>query len=327
MKGGVIAKLREVAKVRVGGREALCARTVETYAHWTRKFFRDTGKPASAWVDGDITAWMGRLADDGYAWKSRAQALCAIVYVFKNVLGVKVGDLNLPKAPKQQQTIKVIPSREELARIFAGLRGQPRLMAGVMYGAGLRVDECCTLRVKDVDFAGRTIRVHNGKGGKDRLTLLPAALDEALRRQVAWRAALHARDCAEGAGFVDLPGRLAVKYPAAPRELGWQFLFPSSVIRGQRRWHAVPEGVQKAMRAAVRAAGLVKPVTPHTLRHAFCTHALQAGNDIATVQQLLGHADVATTMIYMHGDRARGVSPLDAGALLPAAPLVIGGVR
>jgi integron integrase len=324
MNGGVIAKLREVAKVRIGEREALCERTVETYAHWTRIFFRDTGKPASQWRDEDITRWMARLSDEGYAWKSRSQALCAIVYVFKNVLGVTIGELNLPKAPKQQATIKVIPTREELARIFAGLRGQPRLMAGVMYGAGLRVEECCMLRVKDVDFAARTIRVHDGKGGKDRLTLLPAALDPALRRQVAWRAALHDRDVAEGAGFVELPGRLAIKYPSAPRDLAWQFLFPSAVIREQRRWHAVPEGVQKAMRAAVKAAGLVKPVTPHTLRHAFATHALQAGNDISTVQQLLGHADVATTMIYLHGDRARGVSPLDVGAMLPAQPMRIG---
>lgn len=321
MKGGVIAKLREVAKVRIGDREALRARTVETYSHWVRKFFRDTGKAASLWTDADITAWMGRLADEGYAWKSRSQALCAIVYVFKHVLVAAIGELNLPKAPRQQATLKTIPTREELARIFAGLRGQPRLMAGVMYGAGLRVEECCKLRVKDLDFSARTIRVHDGKGGKDRLTLLPEALDPALRRQVAWRAALHDRDVAEGAGFVELPG-----YRSAARELGWQFLFPSAVIREQRRWHAVPEGVQKAMRAAVRAAGLTKPVTPHTLRHAFCTHALQAGNDIATVQQLLGHADVATTMIYMHGDRARGVSPLDAGALLPAMPMQIGGV-
>lgn len=325
MKGGVIARLREVAKVRTGGREALCARTVETYASWVRKFFRDTGRPAAAWTDSDITAWMGCLSDEGYAWKSRAQALCAIVYVFKNVLGVNIGELNLPKAPKRQATLKTIPTREELARIFAGLRGQPRLMAGVMYGAGLRVEECCKLRVKDIDFAARTIRVHDGKGGKDRLTLLPVALDAALRRQVAWRAALHDRDVAEGAGFVELPGRLALKYRSAPRELGWQFLFPSSCIREQRRWHAVPEGVQKAMRAAVKSAGLTKPVTPHTLRHAFCTHALQAGNDLATVQQLLGHAEVATTMIYMHGDRARGVSPLDAGAMLPAMPMAIGG--
>jgi site-specific recombinase XerD len=258
-----------------------------------------------------VTRWMHSLSNEDYSRVSRKQALCAIKFVFDHVLQVQMGELGLPPCPPERKALKTIPTREELARIFAGLSGAPRLMAAVMYGAGLRVEECCTLRVQDVDFAARTIRIWSGKGDKHRLTLLPDALAPALQRQVRWRAALHERDVSEGAGFVDLPGRLAIKYPRAGRELRWQYLFPSTMIRAQRRWHAVPEGVQKAMRAAVAAAGIMKRITPHTLRHAFATHAMQDGNDVRTIQSLLGHESLNTTMIYLSADRAQGVSPLD----------------
>jgi site-specific recombinase XerD len=312
MNGGVLQRLAEVGAVKGLGR-----RTIQTYQHWTRAFFVFTErKPAAQWSGRDVSRWMHTLCAEGYAPKSRRQALCAVVWVFKHLLHLDPGVLDLPEMPREKPSLKTIPTREELVAIFRNLRGQPRIMAGVMYGAGLRVEECCTLRVQDLDFPQQTIRVHNGKGDKSRLTVLPAALSDALRRQVAWRTALHERDVAEGAGYVELPGRLALKYKSAPRELRWQFLFPSQCIRDGRRWHAVPEGVQKAMRAAVASAGIIRRVTPHTLRHAFATHAMRAGNDVATIQQLLGHESIETTMIYLHGDAARGVSPLDAAPLM-----------
>jgi site-specific recombinase XerD len=256
--------------------------------------------------------WMHDLDRQGYSTVSRKQALCALAFVFRHVLKVELGALDLPSLPRERPPLKIIPTVDELCQIFAGLSGQARLMAGILYGAGLRVSECCTLRVKDVDFEAPCLMVHSGKGGKSRRALLPAMLVPGLRRQVAWRAALHDRDLAEGAGLVELPGRLAVKYPSAPSSLSWQFLFPSQLIRSRHRWHAVPETLQKALRAAVHGAGIAKLVTPHTLRHAFATHALRAGNDIRTVQELLGHENLETTALYLHADTPRGVSPLDA---------------
>lgn len=254
---------------------------------------------------------MHSLSRQGYGRVSRKQALCAVVFVFKHVLKSDLGKLNLPPCPPERRTLKTIPTREELGRIFASLRGQPRLMAAVMYGSGLRVEECCKLRVQDLDFANLTIRVWSGKGDKHRMALMPVALVPALERHLRWREALHECDLSNGAGIVELPGRLAFKYKGADRKFGWQFVFPSTCIRDQRRWHAVPEGVQKAMRRAVSAAGIHKRITPHTLRHAFATHALRAGNDIRTVQDLLGHESLETTLIYMHADAACGISPLD----------------
>jgi integron integrase len=306
MAEGLLQRFRIAAAAQSLGR-----RTVATYEFWLRKCWKDTGVPASQWNGETISRWMHTLDGQAYSRVSRKQALCAVVFVFKHVLRADLGKLDLPPCPPERRPLKTIPTRDEIARIFAGMRGQPRLMAGVMYGAGLRVEECCKLRVRDVDFANLSIRVWSGKGDKHRLALLPTVLVPALERQIKWRAALHEQDVAAGAGFVEMPGRLGVKYPSARRELGWQYLFPSAAIREQRRWHAVPEGVQKSMRAAVRAAGLNKPVTPHTLRHAFATHALQGGNDIRTVQELLGHTSLETTMIYLHADTARGVSPLD----------------
>lgn len=299
-------------------RHAACGRlsrnSERTYIGWLRAFSRFLDrKPASQWRSADISAWIFSLAnvDPPYAGKSMSQALCAVIFVFKHVLQIDPGTLALPPMQRPPKTIKIIPTREELGRIFAGLRGQDRLKAAVMYGGGTRVEECCRLRVHDIDFENLTIRVHGGKGDKDRLTLLPIALVPALRRQIEWRRALHEIDLAEGAGLVDLPGRLSIKYPNANRELGWQFFFPSSIRRGQYRWYSVPEAFQKAMRKAVCAAGILKQVTPHTLRHAFTTHALQDGNDISTVSDLLGHERIETTAIYAHGDAARGFSPLD----------------
>jgi len=303
---GLISRFHVAASGRSLGRS-----TIRTYSFWLRKCWADTQTPASQWTGATIEQWMHTLTQQSYGRVSRKQALCAVKFVFDHVLKADLGKLDLPPCPPERQTLKTIPSREELSRIFAGLQGQPRLMAGVMYGAGLRVEECCQLRVQDVDFENRTIRVWSGKGDKHRLTLLPDSLVPSLERQIRWRAALHERDTEEGAGFADLPGRLAYKYPKAPRELRWQYLFPSARIVKQRRWHAVAAGIQKAMRKAVADAGIQKRITPHTLRHAFATHAMRGGNDPRTVQELLGHESLETTMIYLHADAARGISPLD----------------
>ena len=309
---GLVAAFRAVAVVKTPARRALMPRTIETYLLWVRKFYQfNECRPASVWTGLDVQRFLWWMHAERYAIKSRKQALCALVYVFRHVLQVDVGKLDLPSMPKEKATIKIIPSRAEIARLFTGLRGQAKLMAGLMYGAGLRVSECCELRVKDIDLELKTIRVHGGKGDKDRLALLPHSMVAALAAHLAWRAGLHDCDCANGAGIAPMPGRMNIKKPSAARSLAWQYLFPSTMIRGQRRWHTVPAAVQKALRAAVKAAGILKPVTPHTLRHAYCTHSLRAGNDPATVQRLMGHDDLTTTMIYAHGDFARGVSPMD----------------
>lgn len=292
----------------------LARRSRATYWGWLKAFAKFANNRAREWRGADVSAWMHHLDRERYAIPSRRQALCAVVWAFKRVLRLDLGVLDLPTLPREQQRIRIVPSREELARIFAGLKNPSRLMAGVMYGAGLRVSEVCELRVKDIDFGALTIRVHGGKGDKDRLAQLPVRLVPMLERWLQWRAALHANDVADGAGFAELPNRLAIKYPAAPRELGWQFVFPSAVRRGQYRWHRTPEAVQRDVKAAVQAAGITKTVTPHTLRAAFATHALRMGNDLATVQALMGHDSPETTLIYVGADGAVGTSPLDVGA-------------
>ena len=321
-------KLFEQAAAQSRDAGGLARRSRAAYWGWLKAFARFADKPAREWHRADVSAWMHRLDRERYSIPSRRQALCAVVWAFKRVLKLDLGALDLPTLPREQQRIRIIPSREELARIFAGLRNPSRLMAGVMYGAGLRVSEACELRVKDIDFGALTIRVHGGKGDKDRLAQLPVRLVEPLQRWLQWRSALHANDVEEGAGYAELPGRLAIKYPAAPRELGWQFIFPSAVRRGLYRWHRTPEAVQRDVKAAVRAAGIVKTVTPHTLRAAFATHALRMGNDLSTVQELMGHDSPETTLIYVGADGAKGASPLDVGAaeLQPrrAVPLALG---
>lgn len=285
--------------------------TRKLYVWWVRKFYAHCRKPASTWTGEDARFWLLDLHAQRYSAVSRKQALCAIVFVFRHVLRRELGQLDLPPFPRPRQTLRTVPSREELARIFGGMRGQARLMAALLYGSGLRVNECCHLRVMDVDFAAATLRIIAGKGDKSRYTILPKLLVPELHRQIALVKATHDRDLAAGGGLVELPSRLAEKYPQAKRELRWQWLFPSTIVRGQYRWHATPESVAKAMRIAVHAAGITQRITPHTLRHAFVTHALENGNQIAAVKDWVGHEDVNTTLIYLHPRASIGVSPLD----------------
>jgi integron integrase len=285
--------------------------TFDCYLWHCRKFYAFIQKPGTEWDGDDVRAWLLEMESQKYAPGTRKQALCALKFVFDHLLKRDLGHLDLPPMPKVAQTLRIIPSRNELVAIFQHMTGQARLMAGLMYGGGLRVGECCTLRVQDLDLEAATVRIWDGKGGKSRLTVLPRIMIPALEQHLAKRHSLHQQDLAQGDGLVELPGRLAQKYRNANTQFGWQYLFPSTIVRNQHRWHATGESVAKQIRAAVRRTGITKRITPHTLRHAFATHAMRAGADPRTIQDLLGHTDLATTMIYLHGDAARGFSPLD----------------
>ncbi len=315
-KPGLLDRLAVVAR-------GLCMsnNTIKTYSSWVWKFYIwNQKKPASQWTGRHVEGFLEWLDQERYSDRSRHQALCAIVFAFKRVMSIDVGTLDLPARPKEKKILKIIPSQNQITAIMRGLHGQNQLMAVLIYGAGTRVMETCQLRVQDIDFETMSVRVHSGKGDKDRLTVLPHILVEPLKRHIAKRAELHQRDLERGNGVVDMPNRLAIKYPSRQRELGWQFLFPSSVVHPDgKRWHITPESMQKAMRIAVRKAGILLAVTPHTLRHAFATHALRAGANPLTIMEQMGHEHLTTTQIYLHADNAPGFSPIDVEIPAPVA--------
>jgi integron integrase len=257
------------------------------------------------------------------------QAKSALLFLYKEVLGLELPWLDGVESAKRPARLPVVLTPEEVRAVLARVEGTSGLILRLLYGAGLRLLEGLRLRVKDVDFARREILVRDGKGAKDRVTVLPARLASPLREHLVRVRVLHRDDLADGCGAVHLPFALARKYPNAAREWAWQYIFPS---RGrsvdprsgaERRHHAGEQAIQRAMQQALRAAGIAKRATPHTLRHSFATHLLEAGYDIRTVQELLGHADVSTTMIYTHvlNRGGRGVaSPLDQLADGAASP-------
>ncbi len=286
--------------------------TFDAYFGECRKMFRFCGKPASQWTGRDVEDYIWQVLHQfDYSRSSRKNYLCAMAFFFKHVRHADMGKLNLPPMPPYRKPLKIIPTQDELREIFRRMHGNPLMAAMVMYGGGPRVAETVELRVQDIDIEARSIRINEGKRDKYRLTVLPDCLVPALQRHIAWRKCLWEKDMAQGAGLVELPHQLARKYPNAPREFRWQFLFPSAVRRGQYRWHLTKKHVAAELKAAVDAAGIIKRITPHTLRHAFCTHGLQAGNDPATMMDLMGHDDMNTTWIYSHADRATGFSPMD----------------
>jgi integron integrase len=267
------------------------------------------------------------------------QALNALLFLYRDVLRLDLGSLDAVRA-RRSRRLPAVLSRDEVRRVLDALDRLPTdepygLMARLMYGAGLRLMECCRLRVKDVDFPRRQLVVRQGKGDKDRVVMLPAEAGDRLAEQVRWRLALHERDRARGLGRAALPDALAVKYPAAACSPEWQFVFASRQLSHDPRTGAVgrhhvhESAVQRAVATAVAGLGLNKRVSCHTLRHSFATHLLEMGHDIRTVQELLGHADVSTTMIYTHvaAQGPAGVrSPLDAlgpGATSPPQPAAV----
>ena len=313
----VVARARTLLRTR-----HYSPRTEEAYLLWIRRFLRFHEKRAPSQLgDDEATAFLTSLATD---WRVAAatqnQALAALLFLYGEVLGRELRRQEGVVRARGPTRLPVVLSREEVRLLMSRLQGPVALMAQVLYGAGLRLLECCRLRVKDLDFDRNEIMVRSGKGDKDRRTMLPASLKQSLAAHLAMVRRLHEADLRAGAGQVELPGALARKYPNAPREWGWQWVFPATRTyrdseTGQRRRHHLHESVlQRAIREAVLRAGIAKPATCHSLRHSFATHLLESGYDIRTVQELLGHRDVATTMIYTHvlNRGGRGVvSPVD----------------
>ncbi|HYN79821.1 MAG TPA: integron integrase [Lamprocystis sp. (in: g-proteobacteria)] len=306
-------------------------RTEEAYVGWIKRYiwFHDKRHPKEM-AGPEVEAFLSSLATQrGVSASTQNQALCSLLFLYKQVLGVDLGWIDGVTRAKKSQRVPIVLTRQEVALLLQQLQGRDWLMASLMYGTGLRLMECVQLRVQDIDFGYRQITVHNGKGAKDRFVPLPTALIPGLQEQIRGSERLLASDLAAGFGEVSMAESLVRKYPGAPYEIKWWYVFASvdrsrDPITGRiKRHHIDPTGLQKAMRAAVLRAGITKRATPHTLRHCFATHLLEAGYDIRTVQELMGHRDVTTTQIYTHVLQCGGSavrSPVDA--LLGGSPPV-----
>ena len=297
-------------------------RTEQAYLQWIRRFILFHGKRHPREMGApELTAFLSDLAmKHSVAASTQNQALHAILFLYRDVLRIDLPWLGEVQRAKKPQHLPVVFTREEIKALLAQLQGTTWLMAMLTYGSGLRLLECLRLRVKDVDFHYRQLLVRDAKGQKDRVTMLPNSLVEPMRTHLARVRHLHETDLRDGYGRVHLPHALATKYPNADREWGWQYVFPSSRRSidprsgNERRHHAPEDALQRAVKQAIRKANIIKPGSVHTLRHSFATHLLESGYDIRTVQELLGHADVKTTMIYTHvlNRGGRGVvSPVD----------------
>ena len=298
----LLAALREAIRVR-----HYSPRTEEAYVAWVRRFVRFHGlrHPQELGV-GEVSSFLSHLAErDRLSAASQNQAASALGFLYEHVLNRRLASPQVVRA-KELGRLPVVLTRDEVRRVLAELRGVNRLVVLLLYGSGLRLLEALELRVKDIDFERGEIRVRGGKGGGSRVTMLAAAAHEPLRGHLAAVRGLHERDLAAGGGGVTLPGALARKLPGAVREWPWQWVFPgvraqregASGVPARQHWHE--SAVQRAVRRAVLAARISKRATCHTFRHSFATHLLEGGYDIRTVQELLGHRDVRTTMVYTH---------------------------
>lgn len=309
-------------------RQAIRARhysdkTEKAYVHWIKRyiFFHDKRHPQEM-AEAEIASFLSSLASDGHVSAStQNQAFNAILFLYKEVLGKKIGLIDGVVRAKRPLRLPVVLTKEEVKKVIDRMSGAPRLMAILLYGGGLRLMECCHLRVKDIDFSRNEIVVRAGKGDKDRHTMLPTAIKESLFRHIEAVRCQHQDDIGKGLGRVALPNALDRKYPNAGKEWGWQWVFPAphhftDRVTGEKRRHHLHESVlQRAVKEAAQKAGIPKPASPHTFRHSFATHLLEDGYDIRTVQELLGHRDVSTTMVYTHvlNRGGRGVrSPADS---------------
>jgi integron integrase len=308
-----------VAKLRV---KHYSMRTEKAYVDWIKRYILHHGKrhPKDMGV-AEVEAFLTHLAvERNVSASTQNQAKSAILYLYKEVLGIDLPWLDNVTQAKAPKRLPVVLTQAEVQAVLSRLDGTMWLIASLLYGSGLRIMEALRLRVKDVDFARREILVREGKGIKDRVTMLPASLIEPLKSHLLKVQALHMEDLGNGYGAVFMPMALDRKYPNAAKDWAWQYVFPSIKLSVDprakviRRHHADEKTVQRGVKRAVNLAGLTKLATPHTFRHSFATHLLEGGYDIRTVQELLGHSDVATTMIYTHvlNKGGRGVSsPLD----------------
>ena len=313
----LLDRLREAIRVR-----HYSIRTEDAYADWARRFivFHDKRHPLDLGAP-EVAAFLTYLAvQRNVAASTQNQAKSALLFLYRVVLGVQLPWLDEVVGAKSPRRLPVVLTPGQVRSLLHELNGTMGLVASLLYGTGMRLLEGLRLRVKDIDFERREIVIREGKGGKDRVTVLPENLILPLTEHISRRRALHNKDMAAGAGEVWLPDALATKYPRAPKAWGWQWVFPSTTTSVDprsgviRRHHLNEASVQKSVGGAARRAGIDKPCSPHVLRHSFTTHMLQAGYDIRTVQELLGHREVSTTMIYTHvlNRGGRGVrSPLD----------------
>ncbi len=297
-------------------------RTETQYVQWIRRFiiFHDKRHPREMGVL-ELEAFLTHLAVEGrVAASTQNQALSALLFLYREVLAINLPWLDNVVRAKTPQRLPVVLTRQEVVSVLEAMSGVYGLMARLLYGTGMRLMECVRLRVKDVDFEQAEILIRDGKGAKDRVTMLPQSLVEALRAHLKIRQRLYEEDRAKGLASVYLPDALDRKYPNAAVDWAWQYIFNSGSYSidprsgTERRHHIDEKLLQRAVKKAVMASGIAKLATPHTFRHSFATHLLQSGYDIRTVQELLGHADVQTTMIYTHvlNRGGRGVvSPLD----------------
>lgn len=316
-------KLKLLDQVRLAiRRKHYSHRTEQVYVSWIRSYirFHQLRHPKDM-GELEVTAFLNHLANDRkVAASTQNQALSALLFLYKEVLKIQLAWLENVDRAQRPKRLPIVLTRAEVTTLLEHMEGVHWIMANLLYGAGLRVFECVKLRVKDIDFGYKQIMVRSGKGDKDRITLLPEALIIPLQRHLANVKTSHERDLEAGYGEVSLPHSLERKYPNANKEWGWQFVFPSSVRSPDwedgviRRFYMSPKTLQRAIKKAVRKAGISKPATCHTLRHSFATHLLESGYDIRTVQELMGHKEVKTTMIYTHvlNKGGRGVvSPAD----------------
>lgn len=316
ISGGILERTRAAIRAR-----HFSPRTEEAYLHWTHRFMESAPHDPAAWNEDALGKFLSDLASKRHVSAStQNQALNALLFVFKEVLRLEPGRLDAVVRAKRPVRVPVVLSRQEVRLLLSRMHGVPRLMATLLYGAGLRLLECCHLRVKDLDFDLNQIVVRAGKGDKDRRVMLPGSIRTELQEHLGRVRAQHLADLAAGDGAVELPGALDRKYPNASKEWGWQWAFPAerhyvAAETGQRRRHHLHETVlQRAFKEARLRSGVAKPAGCHTLRHSFATHLLEDGYDIRTIQELLGHSDVSTTMIYTHvlNRGGRGVrSPAD----------------
>jgi len=319
----VPGKLKLLERVRWHIRlKRYSVRTEAAYVDWIRQFilFHHKRHPEKM-GEAEIAAFLNHLATERkVAASTQNQAFHALLFLYQQVLGRELKSITGVERVTRPARVPVVLSKEEVRAVLSQLRGSHRLMGELLYGSGLRLMECVRLRVKDVDFAYGQIVVRDGKGAKDRVTMLPKRLGEALRAHLEQMRQLHKQDVERGAGRVDMPFASGQKNPSAARAWCWQYVFPAAKLSvdpssGEvRRHHALEKNLQNAVKAAVHEAGINKPASCHTFRHSFATHLLEDGYDIRTVQELLGHKDVSTTMIYTHVLNKPGIgvrSPLD----------------